>query len=120
MAALDIDDWTVTVTERWIEGKKRHSKGTLVLAGTDTYPTGGVPLPTAQTFGLVRNLDELRLTGQRSPTITGYVEKVDYPNNKLLLYVSHDTAGVTTLPMDEEDTAGVPGARTWDFVAVGW
>jgi hypothetical protein len=119
MAALTAASWTLTIAERVVRGVKKITRGTLALPGTDTYPTGGVPLPAKEQFGFIRQMDSLVLMGQAA-AITSYVEKWDKANHKLMLYVSHDTAGVTTLPMDEEDSAGVPGARTWDFVAEGW
>lgn len=126
MAALDQADITVVVTERWIEGTKRHSRGTLTIAGTDTYPTGGIPLGTnkttaAQKFGMYRQLDVLDINGTNDATAaTEYTYMYNPVTFALALYVSHDTAGVTTLPQDEEDAAGVPGARTVRYHAVGW
>lgn len=120
MAALTAASWTVTITKRTRGDKKRIHEGTMLLAGVDTYPTAGIPLPTIATFGFIRNMDNLVLWGQVGAAITGYSALVDKTAHKLQLFVSHDTAGVTTLPQDEEDAAGVPGARTWNFRAEGW
>lgn len=119
MAALDAADWTVTITERWHAGTpaKRHVRGTLALAGVDTYPAGGIPLPTKENLGLIRNLDILLLTGQTVLT-TMYGHQVDYANNKLVLFEEEAVAAGGPLP--EADTAEVPGPRTWQFEAVGW
>jgi hypothetical protein len=119
MAALTAASWTVTITGEVIKGLEREVSGTLALPGTDTYPDAGIPLPSIAALGLRRNLKELRLTGKVTPENTEYLTRVDYANHKLLLYVSHDTAGATALPMDEEG-ADAPGPRTWNFVAVGW
>jgi len=119
MAALTAASWTLTLTKRYRKAGRKYAEGTLLLAGVDTYPTGGVPLPAKEKFGFIREFSGITLGGQVA-AITSYGEKYDRANHKLMLYVSHDTAGVTTLPMDEEDAAGVPGARTWDFVAWGW
>jgi hypothetical protein len=117
MAALTAASWTVTLTERWMEGPKRYSRGTIALAGTDTYPTAGVPLPTKDKFGMVRQLDDLRFIGQSTGT-TQYLTNYDPTNNKMLFY--EEEAAAAGGPLLECDTAEVPGARTYHFVAVGW
>lgn len=117
MAALDANDWTVTISERWISDRKLYSRGTMALAGTDTYPTGGVPLPSAATLGFVRSLDVLMLTGHASAT-TSYLVIVDYANNKAQFY--EEEAVAAGGPLLECDTAEVPGPRTFDFLAIGW
>lgn len=119
MAALTAASWTVTISTNEIHGRKRRITGTLALAGTDTYPTGGVPLPAIDKLGMKRQLDAFDITGNNDRT-TEYLYRWAKTAHKLLMYVSHDTAGVTTLPMDEEDAAGVPGPRTLNFVAEGW
>lgn len=120
MAALTAASWTVVKTHRRRGNRTKTFEGTMAIPGTDTYPTGGIPLPTAATFGFLRGLRNLILWGQTGALITKYSVVVDKVANKLQLYVSHDTAGVTTLPQDEEDAAGVPGPRTWNFRAEGF
>lgn len=119
MAALTAASWTIVLKETSIKGTKKEVRGTMAIPGTDTYPTGGIPLPAIAKFGFYRQMDSLVLFGQAS-AITKYGTSFDKTNHTLQLYVSHDTAGVTTLPQDEEDSSGVPGARTWDWVAKGW
>ena len=106
MAALTAASWTVTITSNEIMGRKRRVTGTLLLAGTDTYPTGGVPMPAIGLFGMKRQLDSLTVFGQAS-SITQYTPSYDKTNHKMQLYVSHDTAGATTLPQDEAPTSAV-------------
>lgn len=118
MAALTEASWTVVITSEEICGRERHVRGTMALPGTDTYPDEGIPLPAIARLGLRRNLKELRLL-QQSTEETLYGHAIDYANHKLLLFVSHDTAAVTALPMDEEG-ADAPGPRTFAFTAVGW
>lgn len=119
MAALTAASWTVVITHKRRGNRTKVHEGTMAIPGTDTYPAAGIPLPAFGKFGFVRDLRTLVLWGDNVQA-TQYLASVDKANNKLKLYVSHDTAGVTTLPMDEEDTAGVPGARTWNFRAEGW
>ena len=45
MPALTKTDLTVTVTDRWITNRRRFARGTIAIAGVNTYPTGGIPLP---------------------------------------------------------------------------
>lgn len=117
MAALDADDLTVVVTERWQEGVKRHCRGTIAIAATDTYPTGGIPLPVKGKFGMDRSVDVLVVSGSAG-TATQYMYGYDKTNYKLLLYEEEGTAAGG--PLLEADTSEVPGARTVFFYAIGW
>ncbi len=121
MAALTAAAFAVTITEKWIEGRKRYTRGTLTLTGgADTYPTGGIPLPAIANFGFVRQMDTLVPFGKLGSDVVNYAPTYDQVNHKLQLYSSHDTAGATTLPMDEQDTAEAPGTKSWYFLATGW
>lgn len=117
MAALTAASWTVTISDRKIQNGYKRVRGTLALAGTDTYPTGGVPMPTFGNMGFSRNVDEIRLIGQAAAT-TQYLTEYDKTNNKMLFYEEEATAAGG--PLLEADAAEVPGPRTWDFEAQGW
>lgn len=117
MPALTASDVTITVTERWREGPKRHSRGTLAIAGTNTYPTGGIPLAAKDKFGMVRSLDVLDITGSAG-NATEYVYGYDKTNYKLQLY--EEEAAAAGGPLLEADTSEVPGARTLFYHAIGW
>jgi len=119
MAALTAASWTVVITDNVIAGTppRRSVSGTLALAATDTYPTGGIPLPAVAALGLYRNLQELRLTGHLTAT-TAYKLVVDYVNHKLQVY--EEEAAAAGGPLLEADAAEVPGPRTFNFVATGW
>ena len=119
MTALASTDVTVVVTERGRLGKKRWSRGTITFGnGALTYPSGGVPLPAIAQFGFDRQMDTLKVFGVNERT-TDYLVQFGPANRTLLMYVSHDTAGATTLPMDEDNTEA-PAARTYSFYATGW
>lgn len=127
MAALDAADVTVVVEQRWISGVKRHSVGTLTIAGTDTYPTGGIPLGTtlqagAKKFGMDRQLDVLEVVGSgdadTAANTTEYVYGYNQGAGTLVLYEEEATAAGG--PLLEADTSEVPGARTVRFYAIGW
>lgn len=117
MAALDADSWTVVITENKIYSKERVTRGTIEIPGTDTYPTGGIPLPVASSFGMIRNLTELKLLGHDSLT-DGYQASFDKENHKLQLY--GDAATGADGALVEVPNTDVPGPRTWRFEATGW
>lgn len=127
MASIDGDDLVVTVTERWIEGVKRYSRGTIDVVGTGTYTTGGVTLvgvspaiPAVKRFGMDRQLDELRIIGAQTDSDPGSSSTTNFawgynPTLKTLVaYVSDDT--------DRDDEAGAVavGPIRLLFVASGW
>ncbi len=119
MPALTAADLTVVVTETKILGQKRRNRGTLTFGdGAKTYPTAGIPLPAISAFGFVRSMDTFDIVGLNERT-SEYLLRYGPANRTLLMYVSHDTAGVTTLPMDEDNTEA-PAARTYTWVAEGW
>ncbi len=69
---LVASDWTVTVEERLIEGKKKRNRVKLALAASasTSYPSsGGIPLPT--TMGMVRNIDYVIITQPITVTTVG-------------------------------------------------
>ena len=117
MASLTAASWTVTVTERGIMcgTGQRYAYGTMALAGTDTYPTGGVPLPAIGKFGMYRSLRNLHVVGQDGAT-TQYLYTYDKTNAKLQIFENAAATG----PFPEADVAEVPGPRTLNFYAQGW
>lgn len=118
MPALAASNVTVTVSERWIEGGKRHSRGTIAFGdGALTYPTAGVPLPAIGIFGFVRNMDTLEIFGNNART-TDYMTRYNKAAHALLLY--EEEAAAAGGPLLEADTAEAPAARTYDFHAIGW
>ena len=119
MAALTAASWTVTVAERGIMcgSGRRYSRGTMVLAGTDTYPTGGIPLPAIGKFGMYRQLDQLLMIGQDAAT-TQYLTTYDKTNAKLQLF--EDASPAASAPFPEVGAAQAPGPRTYNFYAQGW
>lgn len=119
MVALASTDVTVTVTERKRGGSgvKIHF-GTLAFGdGALTYPTAGVPMPAASSFGFDREIKDISITGINGLT-TEYHTRYDKTNNKLLLY--EEEAVAAGGPLLEADTAEAPAARTYNFVAWGW
>jgi hypothetical protein len=118
MATLDAADVTITIDRQDIAHKTRVVHGTMAIAGTDTYPAAGIPLPAIGVFGFKSYMESLVIYGQTVLT-NAYMPFYNKAAHKLQLFVSHDTAGATALPMDEEGADAV-GPRTYQFVATGW
>jgi len=117
MASLEAADITIGITETHINGLKRHVRGTLAIAATDTYPTGGIPLPAIGVFGFIRQMDSLRIVGQVAAT-SQYLYTYDPTNH--LLQVFEEEGAAAGGPLLEADTSEAPGARTLLFEASGW
>lgn len=99
MADIVSSDVTVTIEERRIEGKKRRNRVKITYGnGTLTYPAGGIPMPAASSFGMVRQLDFLTIFDEDDSS--GIYWKYDKENNKLRAYVqgaAHAAAGAAVL-----------------------
>lgn len=123
MAAIAGGDVTVTRTESWIEGKKRHVRGTITFGnGSLTYSTAGIPLGTSKAdtlakFGMYRQLDTLEIFGINERT-TDYVVRYGPANRTLLMY--EEEAAAAAGPLLECDTSEAPAARTYSYHAIGW
>jgi hypothetical protein len=73
----------VTVNERRIyaAGKKKRNRVTVTFGnGVDTYPAGGIVMPSAGSFGMIRQLDYLLLVDPSSAD--GFLYKYDQTNNR--------------------------------------
>jgi hypothetical protein len=133
MAALAVSDWTETVEDRYIMGKKRHARVKLVLTDSDSfYPSsGGIPLPT--TLGMKRNVDYVNIiqglypvsgaTGAAAGIKTQYI----VTEHSIHLYWESgatSTANATPVHMGEVPTTWKPSSLGTGLVmyveAVGW
>lgn len=86
MADLAASDVTVAVVDRKIYAKQRRNVVTITFGdGVLTYPSGGVPLPAAASFGMVRNIDFIVITDANDAA--GIVWKYDQANHKLRGYI---------------------------------
>lgn len=100
MADLTSSDVTVTVLEqgRRQSGDKVNLCSIAFGDGVDTYPSGGVPLPSAASFGMSEVLKYLVVVDD--DVDQGIVWKYDYTNKKLKAYIlglDIDAAGSDTL-----------------------
>lgn len=120
MAAFASSDVAVAVNREDInyEGRTKRVICTITFGdGALTYPTGGIPMPGFASFGLVRNITDIHITGNNART-TDYVYRYDRTNNKLLLY--EEEAAAAGGPLLECDTSEAPAARTLNAEVVGW
>lgn len=95
MAALSADSFTISVLTRLVgQGGKPATLSICRMTfgnGVDTYPTGGIPLPARDKFGLKSRMDALIIIDQSASD--GVLWKVDWANKKLLGYVQGVTVG---------------------------
>lgn len=119
MAALTATDWSVTVEDRTIQTKQRRNRCLLNLASGGQYPSNGIPMPTANQLGMVRNIDYVILTDPDSTNITF---KYDQANHTMLLF-KLSTASITAQDLLELATTATVGTTELDVIyveAVGW
>ena len=105
MPAIASTDVTVTVERVDRNNKVKRNRVKVVFGnGTLTYPSGGVPLPSAQSFGMRQAL--INLVPVDMEDAQGIVWKYDFANNKLRGYIQgvvRTTAGAGTpddFPLD--------------------
>jgi hypothetical protein len=107
---------TCTVTERWMEGPKRYSRGTLLTNNT-TYAGGGLDLPAKEQFGFARQMDTLVLMGDDAGTATAYVTSWDKSAHKLQFF--EEEAAAAGGPLLEKGAVAL-GNLTYQYIASGW
>lgn len=81
MADLTAADVTVTINDQWIQEKKKYCECTVTFGdGSKTYPTGGVPMPTYEKWGMKRSLSVLMVVEANAG---GYFWEYDVSVHKL-------------------------------------
>lgn len=89
-------DVSLTTSERRIEQRKKINDMTMTFGDSAlTYPAGGIPLPAKANFGMVRDLDYIRIYDPANAN--GYVYKYDKTNHKLRIYQSASEAAHTPI-----------------------
>ena len=99
MADLAIGDVTVVVQDRVREDRKHRVLAKITFGdGALTYPSGGVPVPTYEKFGMYRTLDYLIISDGNDAS--GYTWKYDKENKKLRAWQSagFTPAGTNSAP----------------------
>ena len=125
-------DITLSVDERYIEGRKRYIRGTMSFGdGYKSFPYGGLTIPALSAFGFHRSIDEMRLTQQRGSTFAGLI--YDSTRNVLIQQDdAEDESGFTTGISQNSPLPAVAAVDTiyateevvfpvvYYFMAVGW
>ena len=125
MAALTSSDWTVAVIDQRIENKTRINRCSMTLATVGTYPTGGVPVPTARgTWGMKQEFRYLRLydTGQGDGSVVKYSatgQVIRFYQNPASASDTGTAQGDLT-EMATTATAGTGGTVVLYCEAIGW
>ena len=93
-----------------IEGTKRYAHNKITFGnGVLTYPSGGVPLPTYEKWGLTRHSETVLLDDPGSAS--AYTFKYDTANHKLRIY----SAGAELAA-----AVDAPAAQTLYGIGRGW
>lgn len=99
MAAIASSDLTLTLQTSFREGTRKAAVYRIAFGdGSLTYPSGGVPLPSAASFGMTWELTYVRLLDHDDAS--GIIWKYDYANKKLRGYIQGtviSAAGAATL-----------------------
>jgi hypothetical protein len=121
MAYITAADLTTVIKERFVAGRKRYVIGTLAIPGTLKYPNGGIPLPVKATLGMIQQVDSFVIFGvdPTAGTVADYLARYDKTNHTLFLYVEEAVAAGGPL-LEAIDNSEAPGARTYDFLCIGW
>lgn len=111
-------DLTVTISDqRILQGQRRNRCTVLLGTGGNDYPSGGIPMPTYDKLGMVRNVDFLVLFDESDAD--GYVWKYDKDNHKVRAYVQTPT-DTGNIPLAEVTDGTALTTRSWGVEAVGW
>ena len=95
MADLAASDVTMTLGKVRRVVDKREVAVTVAFGdGILTYPSGGAPMPTYSSWGMVRNLEDFIITDGGSAV--GYICKYDKTNNKVRVYEQGFRTGSTS------------------------
>lgn len=111
--ALTATDYTVTIENKNIQNKQRVNRVKLVLA-SGTYPSNGIPAPTANQLGMVRNIDYVMLI---DPDATAYVVKYDKDNHSFRIFSLSSDGGAE---LATTATVGSTVLQTFYVEAKGW
>ncbi len=118
MTALAVGDWTTTINKTIIKGGQRETHCTLTYGdGSLTYPTAGIPFPTAAQLGMQRNVDAVYIVDSAldAATTTAHVYGWDKSNNLLKIYLGGGAATILA-----EDGGNAIAATTLEVVVQGW
>jgi hypothetical protein len=121
MADFASSDVTVTINKQTIlrgsPGALRFNRVRIQFGdGALTYAAGGVPMPAAAKFGLMKQIDDIIIVQNGIATIK-YVWTYDPVNNKLIGVEEVAAASSTALA---EIAAGAIAAQSIYALVIGW
>lgn len=115
--SLTATDWTVSIEERRIEGKKRLNRVKLTLATAGTYTASGIDLPTYGALGMKQRIDYVILTDEVAASVNPV--KYDQANHSLRIFVATATAGAHVTEVATTVSVGAGGTFIIYAEAVG-
>lgn len=120
MAALTATDWTVSIEDKASPGgtKKKHHRVKLTLATAGSYPSNGVPIPTAGKLGFVSRVDYVVMFDDLAQAAS-YVVKYDQANKTVRVYTTTASTGTNLTEVATTVTVGA-GSFILYVDAVGW
>jgi len=132
MAALTSGDWTISLvtgllrrSPRYEGSGTKHIRASMTLATAGTYPSGGIPVPTAaSTWGFARTFERIQIYD--SSQANGSIYKYSATGNVIRIYQDNATTsdGATSqgalAEMATTATAGTGGAVVLYVDATGW
>lgn len=98
-------------------GRKHYVYEITFGDGTDTYPTGGVPL-TKGNMGLTEAIEEFYIMDAGSAN--GFVYKYDYDNEKIRIYQGDNDAESDGALVELAGGSATPAEATLIVKVVGW
>lgn len=118
MAAIAASDVSVTLNRETRQTKLKRTQATLAFGdGALTYPSGGVPMPSIGTFGMVERVDGMVFLEPNAAN--GFVYKYDQSANKIRIYQG-DNNNASDAALIELVTATTPAATSLIVEIVGW
>lgn len=122
MADLAASDVAVTINRQTIlrgsPGGLRIVRAKLVFGdGALTYNTGGVPMPTFPSFGMMKRIDDILIVQNSLATIK-YIWTYDVTNHKLVGV--EEVAATEATALAEIADAVAIAAQTLYVIAFGW
>lgn len=116
--ALTASDWTVSIEERRIEGKKRLNRVKLTLPTAGTYTASGIDIPSYSDLGMKSRVDYIIITDPVAASVNPV--KYDQANKSIRIFVATATAGAHITEVATTVSVGAGGTFIIYAEAVGW
>lgn len=119
--ALTATDWSVSIEDKAAPGgtKKKHHRCKLTLASDGSYPSNGIPIPSASKLGFVSRVDYV-VPFDDYAAAASYVVKYDQANKTVRVYTTTASTGTSLTEVATTVTVGGGGTFILYVDAVGW